>query len=219
MLPITFDSPENSSPYFDKDDEWLAWRTRLPHREQKLKIQFVTFRLADSLPQSVLRDYKMRKESFLRQYPKPWDRSTEILFDRQFTSAMDSYLDNGLGSCVLAHPSVRQVLVDALDHFHNERYHMLAYVVMPNHVHMLLMPYDDYSLKSIMSSLKKFTARSINKITGTVGSLWEEDYFDVLIRSYNHYAGRLDYIRNNPRFLPAGTYTFGGEEFVNRLQS
>ena len=210
----SFDLREGSSPFFDKSEDWEAWRAKLPHREQNLKIQFVTFRLADSLPQSVLIDYKLRKEDFLRLYPKPWNRGIEMLYDSQFTSYMDGYLDSGLGRCVLADSSVRKTLIEAFDFFHNERYHMLAYVIMPNHVHMLIMPYEDYSLKSIMSSIKKFTARAINKITGNKGSLWEEDYFDVLIRSYNHYAGRLEYIRNNPRFLPAGTYAFGGIEFA-----
>lgn len=204
------DSTVDTSPFFDKDENWESWRCKLPHREQQLKIQFVTFRLADSLPQSVLNDYRKRREAFLKQFPKPWDKSTEILYEKQFTSVMDHYLDNGYGSCVLANPSVREIVVNSLNCFEGERYHLLAYVIMPNHVHMLILPFEGISLKNIMSSLKKFTATAINRLKGTSGKFWDEDYFDVLVRSYNHYSGRLEYIKNNPRFLPLGTYSLGG---------
>ena len=158
------DSSLDHSPYFDKDEEWESWRCKLPHREQELKIQFVTFRLADSLPQSILSDYRKRKEAFFKQFPKPWDKSTEILYDKQFTSIMDHYLDNGYGSCALANPAGREIVESALNHFDGERYHVLAYVIMPNHVHMLILPFEGMSLKKIMSSLKKFTATAINKL-------------------------------------------------------
>lgn len=69
---------------------------------------------------------------------------------------------------------------------------------MPNHVHVLLTPHDDRSLKSIVQPLKSFSAVEIRKQLGDSGSVWQPDYFDRLIRDEGHFERVLRYIEWNP---------------------
>ena len=126
---------------------------------------------------------------------------------------MEEYLDRGMGSCILRNSDTRKIVTDAFDYFNGIRYYIFAYVIMPNHLHILMLPYEAYNLKETLSSLKRFTARKINSLKGNTGRLWEEEYFDRLIRSHTHYRNRVEYIRNNPRNLPSSDYTLGGPEF------
>jgi len=69
---------------------------------------------------------------------------------------------------------------------------------MPNHVHILFRLLEVYRLESVVQSWKGFTAREINKRLGRRGKLWEDDYWDRLIRNQKHWAQCRDYIFDNP---------------------
>jgi REP element-mobilizing transposase RayT len=88
---------------------------------------------------------------------------------------------------------------DALEFFAGKRYENLAWCVMPNHVHWMLRPQPDWSLPEIMDSVKTFTARTINKLTGRTGnSLWMREYYDHLIRDSHDFLHGVRYIVANP---------------------
>jgi RecG-like helicase/REP element-mobilizing transposase RayT len=102
----------------------------------------------------------------------------------------------------------RTIILDAWRHFHGVRYELFAFCVMPDHVHALLQPRPKettdsgeavfWSLGEIMRTLKTFTARDINKLTGRRGSVWEKETFDRYIRSDRDLAEKFSYIVQNP---------------------
>ncbi len=75
---------------------------------------------------------------------------------------------------------------------------MSAWVVMPNHVHILAAPCVGNSVSNIMHSLKSFTSQEANKTLGRKGRFWFEDYFDRYIRNAKHFTNAIAYIESNP---------------------
>lgn len=174
-------------------EEKKGWHSRgyLPHYDAD-RFQFVTFRLADSLPQSILKKF----ENELRH------KKLEHFYDREFQIKIEEYLDNGVGECHLGNPAIAEVLVDSLRMFDGERYTLAAWVVMPNHGHILFKPLPGFSLSSIMKGLKGNTAYQANLILGRKGQFWHPDYFDRYIRDEAHFHRAVRYIESNP--LKAG---------------
>ncbi len=100
--------------------------------------------------------------------------------------------------CVLKDPANAKIVADALWHFDSQRYELASFVVMPNHVHVLFRPLGRHALPEIMKSWKGFTARDINRRIGKAGSLWQDEYWDRLIRNEAHFLKVVKYIRENP---------------------
>jgi REP element-mobilizing transposase RayT len=115
-------------------------RRHLPHWEQTGCTYFLTWRLADSVPESVWRPWVEERKLFLESHPKPWDASVQKAFNTQFTRRMEDWLDAGHGSCALRSPEIRRVGEEALSFFQGQRYELNAWVLMPNHVHVLVQP-------------------------------------------------------------------------------
>jgi REP element-mobilizing transposase RayT len=97
----------------------------------------------------------------------------------------------------------RNIVLNAIKHFHQIRYWITCAVVMPDHVHILLKPFvsesgTDFSLSKIMQGIKGFSAREINKSRGTKGILWLDESYDHIVRDYDEYLEKLNYIRDNP---------------------
>jgi REP element-mobilizing transposase RayT len=95
-------------------------------------------------------------------------------------------------------PRIAALVESALLYFDNVRYRLPAWVVMPNHVHALLIPTTGFSLEDILHSWKSFTSNEANKKLRRNGRFWQEDYYDRFIRSGQHYVDAIDYIENNP---------------------
>ena len=110
-----------------------GWYTRgyLPHFDAGSTTQVVTFRLADSLPAEVL-------EAWITEL----ERLPAEKRDPEVRRRIDAYIDRGLGECVLWQPAVAAIVEQALLHFHDVRYQLIAWVVMPNHVHALFRPLE-----------------------------------------------------------------------------
>ena len=180
---------------------------KLPHWNQQYCVQFVTFRLADSLPQEKLREYKEQKEAWETNHPRPWDEETKKEYDETFTAVIDKWIDAGYGECILAERNVRDIVSTAIMHFDGERYDIHAYVIMPNHVHVLLTPRQGSLVQEIVGNWKRFTAREINKRLGRSGTIWERNHFDHLVRNMDNFNETMLYINENPRHLPSANYT------------
>ena len=193
--------------FVDKQQHINISGIRLPHWSQTCCTQFVTFRLADSLPQTKLREYQQKRAEWLNNHPKPWDEETIKEYGSTFDETMERWIDAGYGECLLQYPEVRKVVADALLHNDGTEYDLHAMVIMPNHVHILLSPHQGFSLQTMMGSCKQFAARKVNKLLDRRGALWERECFDHMIRNQQDYAKKLEYIVDNPRHLPIGTYT------------
>lgn len=173
----------------------------LPHWEQDNVLQFITFRLADSIPQSRIAVMADERDEWLKSHPKPWDEATRLEFER-LDDTFQRWLDAGHGACELKLDACRKVVTDALRYFDGKKYDLYDYVVMPNHVHLILLPYEEEPLSAIMHSIKSFTTKKINRLLGRSGSLWQRDYFDRLIRSVKDYEETAAYILQNAQSLP-----------------
>ena len=179
--------------------------TDLPHWQQGEALQFVTFRLKDSLPQAKLREWKNQRNTWLLKHPKPWDDATLASYHREFTSQFEHWLDQGYGKCLLKGGVQRQILEAVLHHDHGTRAEFISWVIMPNHVHLLFRPM--YPIKELLRNWKSISAKQIGS-----GSLWQRNYRDTILRNSRHFEAVVRYIRNNPAKLAAGAFTLWESE-------
>ncbi len=159
---------------------------KLPHYDGEVT-QFITFRLGDSLPQPVLERLKLQLE-----LDKLSDDSEE------YRQRVEDYLDEGAGECLLRNPKIAAIVEETILNEHGTSCDIKAWVVMPNHAHVLLRLNPGYDLAGLMKRVKGITARKINLALGRTGSVWQKDYFDRYIRSENHFQSVAEYIEQNP---------------------
>lgn len=159
--------------------EHKGWHSRgyLPHFDSQDVVQSVTFRLADSLPEIALAKLRVAARA---------------------ESLRDEMRDRGWGACWLKRDDIARLVEDAFLAFDASRYRLLAWTIMPNHVHVLLAPMPSVRLGAIVSSWKRFSAREANLRLGRTGAFWQHDYWDRFIRNDEHYAAVLHYVDFNP---------------------
>ena len=146
---------------------WADTRTHtrnLPHWEQVGVTYFLTFRLADSLPQVKVRQWREERDQWLKHHPEPWNAKEDHEFHSRFTGRLEEYSDAGYGACWLRRPDISAIVENVVHHFDVERYELGEYVIMPNHVHLLVTPKGKHRLREIEHSWKSFTAKEINKL-------------------------------------------------------
>jgi carbamoylphosphate synthase large subunit/REP element-mobilizing transposase RayT len=184
---------------FNPHGEVTQRRRNLPHREQTHATYFVTFRLADSVPQTLLEQWREEQQTWLNFHPKPWDWKTEREHHRRFVEEREDWLDRGCGSCLLRDPKAAEIVADALRFFDGQRYHLDTFVIMPNHVHALLQPMADHPLNEILHSWKSFTANAINRAANRDGEVWMRESYDHIMRDWNELRAWRKYIAANPK--------------------
>jgi carbamoylphosphate synthase large subunit/REP element-mobilizing transposase RayT len=183
---------------FDPRGPLKQTRRHLPHWEQPGASYFVSFRLGDSVPDEVLRQWHDEREQWLRCHPQPWGWKTTRDYIQLCEESREGWLDQGHGSCVLRDTAAATAVAEALRHFDSERYVLDAFVVMPNHVHAIVKPIGEHALSEILHSWKSFSAKAVNHALGRDGAVWMEESFDTVIRDSEHLAGLRDYIARNP---------------------
>lgn len=171
---------------------------RLPHWRQDGVTSFVTWRLADALPAPIQSQWRSERDAWLLTHPKPWDEKTEAAYHRTFSDQFDAWLDAGSGSCLLRELPVRAHLDAALLGRHGVEYELHAFVVMPNHVHVLFSPYEHRPWERIVGAWKSISAHRINRAVGRRGALWQEESWDRMIRHAQQFTACRKYIRDNP---------------------
>jgi len=184
---------QTSAAIEDEDKSGLAparkgWSRhgRLPHFDGDVT-QFITFRLADSLPKPVLERLKLQLE-----HDKLSNDSEE------YRRRVEDYLDQGAGRCILRDPTTAQRVKETILYEDGKSCDLKAWVIMPNHVHILLRMRKGFDLSGLMKRLKGISSRKINLQLGTTGSVWQPDYFDRYIRDAKHFDAAFRYIEDNP---------------------
>jgi REP element-mobilizing transposase RayT len=170
-----------------------GWYSRgyLPHYDSAQKIQSITFRLADSLPQEKLRQLEDELEH-LPESEREMERRKKI----------EQWLDAGMGCCALGHPELAAVMQDTLRKWDGERYSLIAWCVMPNHVHVLIEAAAP--LAKIVQSWKSYTGRWALAQNAELGlgvpgkHFWMREYWDRYIRNGKHFEQVVRYIHDNP---------------------
>jgi len=192
-----------------------GWHGRgyLPHFDRSTVTQHVTFHLADSLAKTVIECM----EGELRRFPI---KSREV----ERRKKIEAWIDAGHGSCILREPEIAAIIRDSLRFFDGQRYHLRAWVVMPNHVHVLVQPIRGWTIAKIVTSWKKFTARQIGEFRRKAGEVdpgkfdipiglkqriterdgrdservWHPEYWDRYMRDEDHFRQVIEYIHQNP---------------------
>lgn len=182
-----------------RSQQHRGWYSRgyLPHFDVPRVIQHITYRLADSLPHTALERMQNEVETLALNNEK---RKAEL------HQRIEIYLDAGHGSCALQEPEVAACVVDTWLRFDGERYRLLEWVVMSNHCHVLIEPFEDAPLGKIVLSWKNYTARFINEYKRRTGvrlsldstQVWQREYWDRFIRDERHFVAVKNYIVMNP---------------------
>jgi putative DNA methylase len=172
--------------------EHRGWYTprKLPHFDAAGLTQAVMFRLADSLPAGII---EARRGEGAGAYRR----------------RIEAALDAGRGSCMLRDPKNAQIVEAALRYGAGRYYDLHAYVIMPNHVHVLITQHEAARLADIVHRWKGWSAKQINRLTGRSGQFWQRDYFDQFIRDEAHFHAAFAYIEQNP--VMAGLVTIAAD--------
>ena len=174
-------------------------RGRIPHWEVDDGIYFVTFRLFDSLPVEAVNRLEIIRARFLRRSGSMMSESLRLELDRALFRETEAWLDGGHGSCFLRDPRIAGIVQESLHYFDNDRYRMLSWAIMPNHVHTVFVLFNGGDLARVLKSWKQFTSRESNKLLGRTGQrFWEREYFDRLVRNEDQLGRTIRYVMNNP---------------------
>jgi len=95
-------------------------------------------------------------------------------------------------------PSEQDLVTSAVKHFEGRRYQLMALVVMNDHVHVLLSMSERYRLEDVIHSWKSFTANRLQRDHGRCGAVWQDEYFDRIVRDEQELGQKFDYIQGNP---------------------
>jgi len=208
---------------FDERRAVRMYQRNLPHWRQDGCTYFVTFRLSDSVPDSVRRQWEQEKKQWLERHSISYDGERgrwreafqrlspgeRFLFEQHFNRRVQSCLDRGLGECHLRDPACATVLREELRRDDGHRHHLGDFVIMPNHVHLLITPVDDVEpnssrsteLEQILKSIKGASAAACNRLCHRTGSFWQADSYDHIVRSLVQLSAYREYIVRNPLLL------------------
>jgi REP element-mobilizing transposase RayT len=134
-----------------------------------------------------------------RAAPKPMSDPT------QRARWADAEFDRGHGSRLLAKPAIAEIVQSCLLHGDDERYALVAWCVMPTHVHIVMEQVVGHSLSDVVQKWKSISAHEINKVELRKGRLWQPEYFDRFMRSEQQFEWTVAYVENNP--VAAGLVT------------
>ncbi len=183
---------------FDKDRPASISQRHLPHWRQEGCTYFVTFRLADALPNEVLERWRTEKAEYLKRLPQPVTEAALEEATALFTAKFEEESDRGLGSCLLRKPTAADEVERCLRHFDGERYALASYVIMPNHVHVLVRPFGDHSLSDVTQGWKSVSAHTFKKLGLSAGVVWQDESFDHIVRDEQQLERFGRYIAENP---------------------
>ena len=178
-------------PHITIPEKFWHSRDYLPHFDQPGLIQSINFRLVDSVPAVLIDEW--RTELSLHGSESAADPRMLELFQR-----IEKYSDLGRGECWLRNPEIAELVENAMMYFDGQRYRLLAWCVMPNHVHSLIETFKGHPLGSVLHSWKSYTSNEANKRLIREGQFWMREYFDRYIRNWNHLTTVINYIEQNP---------------------
>jgi REP element-mobilizing transposase RayT len=174
------------------------YQRRLPHWRQHGATYFVTFRLADSIPQEHLLSLKRWRELWEQSHPPPRDEKEWRRMAKEITSRTEAWLDEGYGDCVFKDPEIANEMAQSLVHFQDRHYLTSCFCIMHNHVHLIIKPLNGFELEGILEGIKGYVSRAVNQRTQRSGQLWAQESYDRIIRDAEHLYQVVQYIGRNP---------------------
>lgn len=191
-----------------KLDYKFLYRRRLPHIQPEGATLFVTSRLEGSLPAKVVQKLNQEKEKIDHNLgniliTKERKREANLEYQQLFVKWDDALDAHNSDVRYLADPRIANVVSASLHHRDEKVYELIAFCIMPSHLHILFTPLKEnadhyYSLSKIMHSLKRHTAREANLILGREGTFWQHENYDHFIRDESELERTIKYILYNP---------------------
>ena len=175
-------------------------RGRLPHWEKDSGLYFITFHLADSLPLLVLEKITERRRilNAVKQSGAHLLPSQQVRVAEYSPARIEEYFDRGAGACPLRDPRIGELMADSLRFWDGKRYRLVAWCVMPNHVHVVCRLLPGQELAVVLRDWKSYSARRANRILGRSGAFWQREYYDRLIRDADEFERAVRYVVSNP---------------------
>ena len=197
--------------FFDRNAESLVTKRNLPHIDMPVHLTFVTFRLADSMPREVVKQWHHEIESWLKENHLNTKTVEDVLNANDIDESLKNelrrfknrkwhgHLDDCHGACVLRMPQTRKLVKENLLHFDGERYDLERFVIMPNHVHLLIQMRQGFLLRKQLTETMRYTARTVNALLKQDGTFWQSEPFDHVVRSEAQFEYLQRYIAENPQ--------------------
>ena len=193
----------------------------MPHWTVERAIYHICFRLSDSVPVEKQREWEEERKAFAakRKAGVPLSEDDVKRLRYLYSEKIEQYLDSGYGSCLLRGDGVLAVVRDTIFYNNGKTYQLHAYGIMPNHIHICVEIFAAQDMAKVVQAWKSTLAHRINRLLGRTGELWQEDYYNHIIRSAKEYAYQMKYIRDNDgvegwRYDEAGID--GGDAVVTR---
>ena len=186
------------------DGQTKYYRRNLPHYHPANATFFVTFRLAGSLPSEAiarLRAERMQDEEFLLKIEDEKVRKERMAEQHErYFNKFDEMLDKAVNSqSWLKDERVADMVAAAMCFRDKKVYDLLAYCIMPNHVHVVFtVERSGASLYKVLQSLKAYTAGEANKILHKNGAFWQHESYDHVVRDGKELERTIDYVLYNP---------------------
>lgn len=175
------------------------YERNLPHWRQDGATYFVTFHLDDALPANKQRERQSIREDWERKHPPPRTEQSWIQYATSVFEFTEKMLDAGFGRCWFQQSNYAAELERSLLHYHQKRYELGCFVVMVNHCHLTMRPFDNIELEDEIGAIKRTVARYVNQHESLSGALWHQECYDRIIRDEEHLYRVVQYIGGNPR--------------------
>lgn len=176
-----------------------VYQRHLPHWRQAGATYFATFHLADALPAEKRRELVARRQEWERKHPPPCDGAAWTALARELFEETERCLDAGHGACWFARPEYAAELERAILHFQQQRYEVGCYAVMGNHCHLVIRPFESFSLEDEIGALKKASAYFVSRRESLHGEFWQQETYDRIVRDEEHLYRVVQYVGANPR--------------------
>ncbi len=161
------------------------------------------------MPAGRLQTWRLERDRWLTCNPPPHTPEQEREFRSLWTVRIENWLDAGHGSCLLRCPETQAIVEGVMRYGDGSMYGLGDYVIMPNHVHVLVRLSDGIELSDVTGIWKATSARRINRLLSRTGRLWQDESFDHVVRDEAALWRFVKYIRDNPRKLPPGSTRLG----------
>jgi REP element-mobilizing transposase RayT len=188
------------------------YKRNLPHIQPMGDIFFVTARLVNSIPNSVIAELQSRRNSDYmaimnrKDLSRKEQRESHQRLQKLYFKRFDTWLDRaGTKDDFLARAEVAAIVKDKFHEYDGKFYDLIAYTIMPNHFHLLidfsvqLNNTQDYvQLEWVMKYIKGGSAYTINKTLGRKGQFWQRESYDRVVRDEREFYNIIRYILLNP---------------------
>ncbi len=189
------------SEKFSWDQAKFRRRNHLPHVDVAGGLYFVTWCLADAVGKDFLSRMAALRRNLLDQARERFGTVRAVdhrQIEQQVRLEIFSEMDRARGRCELKVQEIGQVVMEALLHFQDQRYHVESFCVMPNHVHVVFQPQPEWPWWKITGGWKSFTSKQANRILRRSGKFWQDDSYETLVRSAEHLERANRYVLRNP---------------------